>query len=173
MLTYEEKKELHKWEFTRFDDSKARNAQALDKILFVIGTGSFVLSISYVSGFSTSYLPPWLIFLLIGSWLALAISIAIQAYSYRVSLNHDDYVLKGLNKWRAKGLVGDLPGPDEKTNKMSELVDKLNIATAVALAIGLLTLLVFAAANLLVTNKERKIERESNIIPQMNVKLLE
>ncbi|MDB5189708.1 MAG: hypothetical protein JWN49_34 [Parcubacteria group bacterium] len=145
----EEKKELYRDEFTRFDKAKVRDGIAFDRIVFVITTGSFALSITYVLGLTNrSVIHPYALF---ASWAFFLCSMASHASGYLVSVHTSDYVQSKLVEWRSRGFVGNHPSPDQliKKARLDAWIMRSNYLAIFFLIIGVLFLIFFGGSNLI------------------------
>lgn len=143
-MTPQEHKQM---EWARMDKSKEINGRGLDNIIFVIGTGLFVLSIDFILGSKGAPLQHrWLI---VCSWVALVISIISHAVSYFFAIKASDYVQTKLNEWESHGF----PQPfnlnsDPENTRIKECVVRANYISYTGLFVGIVLLLIFASINL-------------------------
>jgi len=124
----------------------------LNKIIFYLGTGTFVLSISFIGYLKTKILHPYV---LIASWVCFIIVIVGQIINHRLSKKVANRKIDLINKSRVSGFT--ILWQNE-TNKDPDIIKWIGYASKIEkiviffLAIGLILLLSFGAINLLARN---------------------
>ena len=131
---------------------KNQAAGALDKIVFVVSTGSFALTITLLGFLKESPIHPYL---LIASWFFLGLTVALHAYGYYVAVEDSDYGLNYLNKNLSSASV---PETDKKHANFTKQIRLFNLLSYVSLVIGILLLGLFTSANLLEKNATNSID---------------
>jgi hypothetical protein len=147
-LNNEEKIELYKSEFKRFDEAKIRDGKAFDYIILIVTTGSFALSVTYING-SNQYplVDAWW---LIVAWVCLLGALFVHAYGYWISVQTSQYTQNKLIEWKSNGLQGNgLSNKNPEKLKMDKKIQTSNIVTITLLSAGIISLVVFAAGSLL------------------------
>ncbi len=130
--------------------------KSINNIIFVVGTGTFVLSISIIGYFKTALAFPCL---LIISWLCLLLAIignvAAQWYTVKASLRNQ----KLINQWINSGFKTPEKwnmdtSSDPEIKKFTRIGYKLSKWVVILLILGLFMLFAFVSINLIVQNKQ-------------------
>ena len=83
-------------EFERATKGIIENQKGLDRIIFVLNTGIFVLSVNFILGNKNVFLfKTWV---LLASWICLGLSIALHAVGYMVGTTQWIHQAKMLGK---------------------------------------------------------------------------
>ena len=135
--------------------------QAMNNILFVVSTGAFVLSISFIGNIKTVIAMPEV---LIMSWIFLIITVALNFFAHSLMIRQSNRQIKLLNQERYEGFphLNEFNKQVVKTDKeLNEIVHKgkeVNKAVITFLLLGLASLIIFGAANLFAINRTNKIQ---------------
>lgn len=124
----------------------------LNKIIFIIGTGTFVLSISFIGYLKTSPEHPWL---LIASWIFLVLAIAGNVLAHSFSAKVAERKIEHLNTSRISGFMPHwetLTESDKDIMWWRKYGAFITVFVWFSLAGGLLALLLFGGSNLLAQN---------------------
>ena len=148
-MIMETPEEYEKREFQRFQDGALNETSKLDNIIFVVGTGTFILSINYIVGLKGNYLR-WPL-LLVSSWITLLISIIVHAFGYRYSAGYHLRVVQEIKEWADKG--HPLPFIRVDRTKDHKIIEQFNNWSLWLLIVGLALLTVFASYNFVELNK--------------------
>ena len=93
----ESREEWYKKEFLRFESGKSRESSKMDNAIFLVSTGTLVLSINYIINLKDfSVLNP---LLLISSWVLLLLSILTHIMGYYCSKTFHETYMDELNDW--------------------------------------------------------------------------
>lgn len=141
-------------EWDRLDSAKNSAQKGFDNVIFVVSTGAFALTVTYVTGFTDR--PFLYLWILVFSWFALALAIGCHALSYQVVSAHTDFVQKKMNQYGA--LLFDKRRKEDAYQKVSNAFGRwtvaLNVLSGLLLTLGITSLLMFATLNLLTRNNE-------------------
>lgn len=122
----------------------------LNKIIFVLATGTFILSISFIGYLKTEIVWPWL---LIASWVCFAGALFCNIFAHLVTYTLSDKRLTAINNSRSSGFQKDWDVENrEDITKWKKKGKTVNYAVFIFLAAGILLLLIFGAGNLLALN---------------------
>lgn len=162
-------RETHKFNFKRWERMEEINAKGLDRLLEFIGTGTFALSLTLITGFGPEKLEqPWF---MIFSWVFFGFAILIHILAYV-------YALNGLGAAKQRLLkipiyTFDPRTPEEKA-KEERLQRRFSITNSILrwavlllMTFGMVLLIMFASANLL---KKSQIHLEPEIPSALDFK---
>lgn len=144
-------------EHQRFGDNVTENAKELDKIIFIVSTGIFVLSINYVTGLKENYL--FFIEGLISSWIMFSLAIFAQILSYYLVIKSSYYMQDILNKWVSDDFkpidfsTSKVQSTDKKILSYDSLISRLNTVTLIFVFCGMICLVTFGTINLIKNNE--------------------
>ncbi len=136
-----------------YQELKNYHYRSIHNIIFAIGTGTFVLSISFIGNLSSPLEIP---LVLVASWFLLVCSIVLKIYSHQLAQHIaslcqtvlEEHIMKGYSNPNFN--VNNPTSPEiEKLEKKRGEVDNL---TLIFIGFGIFALLLFASANLLAQN---------------------
>lgn len=140
-------------------ETKNISYKAIDNMLFVVSTGTLVISISFIGYIKTYIHWPWL---LIASWFFLIISVAINYTGHKLMIAQSKRQIDLLNEERRNKFIHSANYDAEvvrKDAKMNEIIlwgNRANTWGVIFLCLGLLSLLFFGGINLLAQNEINK-----------------
>lgn len=120
----------------------------INKIIFSVGTGAFVISISLVAAIQANVVYPAA---LIASWIFLAISIVGNVFAHNITIWVADRNVKHINDSRASGFANSWEQAIENDKDIMRWIrwaSGANILVATSLGIGILAMVLFAALNI-------------------------
>lgn len=131
--------------------------KTIGRAIFVLGTGTFVLSVNFLSNTQNNLISPWS---LIASWVFIALSIFTYLKASYLSACKQDAIMDEINETLSKEKFPSDPySPDETPNvmKFDKQIESFNQATYFFLGLGIALLLIFASLNFLArqTKEER------------------
>ena len=122
----------------------------LNKIIFILGTGTFVLSISFIGYLKVEIVHPW--FLII-SWICFVGAISCNILAHLSTYHVSGKRMTAINKSRSSGFSKSWETEDENAiERWKILGNVVNYTVFIFLATGMLFLLLFAGENLLTQN---------------------
>ena len=128
----------------------------LNKIIFVLGTGTLVISISFIGYLKTIIVMPWL---LIASWIFFVMAIASNISAHLITYRTSNKKMDAINQSRSSGFTTDWnTNDDEESKKLKKWGQRINWVVFISLGAGMLFLLTFCAVNLLTQNQLRRQE---------------
>jgi hypothetical protein len=155
-ITPERKKYLEEFSLRELDSQKKTSENAVEninKIIFTVSAGTFVLSISFVGYLKSEIVWPWL---LIAAWVFLAGCLAINTYAHWLTYNRSTLQMKHINASRSKGFEPEWGETMEKDGYLMKtwprLASRVLVGVFTLLVAGIVCLISFAAANLLSQN---------------------
>lgn len=144
--------------FHMHQEVKQSALKAFHNTIFVIGTGTFVLSVSFIGYLKVEILWPCLLIL---TWILLILSIGSDTFmtwcTVRCSLRDQNL----LNKWTASNFT-DPPNwnmdssSDEKIKTYTRWIYRSEKIAVASLLSALVSLVIFASINLLAQNEVRR-----------------
>lgn len=151
--------------------TKDSSHQAMNNILFVVSSGAFVLSISFIGNIKSVIAVPWV---LIASWAFLITAIALNFAAHFFMIKQSNRQIKLINKERYDGFPNlnefnnEVVKKDEELKEIVRKGNQVNKAVLTFLSLGLVALIVFGAANLLEQNKVNKHDSYGNYYSHTN-----
>lgn len=155
MTTPERQEYLERLSISNIDihrETQAYGIEELNKIIFVVSTGTFVLSISFIGYLKTEVTHPWL---LIFSWIFLILAITCNVAAHLITVFVADRRMTHLNTSRKRNYDPHwetLTADDKSMHWWIKQAKRINIAVWLFLSGGLFFLLWFGGSNLLVQN---------------------
>ena len=139
--------------------------KTMNNIIFVISTGSFVLTISFISNLKTHI---YFSYLLLISWLFLFLTIVFNFLAHWITAHSSNRKNELINEARISGFPDggnfnkkhDL---DEKIIKYKKLSKIVNICVLTFLPLGIISLIFFSWMNLTAQNKINLIQNKVNL----------
>lgn len=131
-----------------------------------IGTGTFVLSISFIGSITNVLVWPWA---LIAAWVLLVLSIASGIISHWLGVKITERVQDLLDNYRNSGYTDPKPDwdmdadNDKEVREKHSLRERFDLFTAFLLGAGLVALIIFASANLLAQNAIRAHQNDHHL----------
>ena len=140
----------HESQVARLDSLSTIGDKSLGNIILVIGTGSFVLSLTYLTGIKSDVQDLHLVWLLIASWGLLILSILALASKYIFISLRATQAGKLLNEWGSNGYQGEHGLlTDKRINSFSTATAVCTYLSLALMVLGILALFVFVSTNLL------------------------
>lgn len=132
--------------------------KSMNSIIFVISTGTLVLSISFIGYIKTYLHHPWILIL---CWFSLMCSIGFNFYAHILSSNSSIRQIELLNEERKNGFLNgvnfnDVVDKDKKIIKIRKRAKMTNWIVITSLIVGLAALFFFGGINLLAQNAINK-----------------
>jgi hypothetical protein len=162
--TPEQIKELEMWSSKEIDDEQGVFMYAvreINKIIFAVGTGVLVLSITFIGQLQEVTRPK----LLVVSWLLLVGAVAGNGVAHWLTMQIAGKRIELISEWKSEGYPHKPSGinADISDNKgMKRLVRwmfPINIMVPVCLVFGILSLAIFASMNLMSKTEARQQEK--------------
>lgn len=144
---------MNKDQIRQYEEQLHISSKGFDNIIFVVSTGTFAVSITFLTGLRGYYLSAaeWLI----GAWVCFGTAIIVQAISYKLAFIHASRVL------------------DTEDDQSAPLSRKLIMVTEWAaftgMAIGVFALGWFAGINFLAQNEISKYKTEHQSPPALEL----
>jgi hypothetical protein len=157
MFDYKEEAEFnrHKYdEYVRTQDAKLKEYDRVANILFVVGTGTLVISFSFTTNYKDTYLI--LPGLLIVAWLLLIASIILMVVVRKKAISLYTELCVWISGWKINAPEKGLPPHLQEVMKQ---VDRGENVVVCMLVVGLMSLLVFASANFITINRNNDVQR--------------
>ena len=147
MLTPQSPEEYYYREFLRFEEGKSVEQDKLDNVIFIVTTGTLVLSINYVISLGNYHfkLPA----LLILCWITLLASLIVHAIGYRYSIKYHKVYINNLKDWAGGGYKYPFSPPNDVKLLETE-VNLLNKWSFWLMIAGLIFLMIFVSINFLI-----------------------
>lgn len=165
-ITHQHKEEISRQNIAFQQKQVQESAKFINNIIFVVGTGTFVLSISFIGYLDTVILYPQL---LVASWVFLFFAIVSTVASHAAAIFHSKRMIDLLNAHRSSGFKTEWnmvdSGGDEIYLRLAKWGNGLYIVAGLTLIAGLIFLIFFAAINFLALNEIRKYEKEHSVMP--------
>lgn len=146
--------EYYKDQWGQTQKSNEKNYEQLDKIIFVISTGLFVLSINILFARDYYFIGENILYI---SWILIFISIFSQIFSYRYSISQTEDQMKCLDEAYLSGGIKNLNS--KKIRIYSKQIKFFNDAAVFSLITGMALMLSFAYINFKNIN-EMNMEKE-------------
>jgi len=144
----EKLREFYREEFLRFESGKSREAGKMDNAIFLVSTGTLVLSINYIITLEDKKLLDTN--LIIFSWITLLLSVVMHIISYYCSKKFHIKYLEDLNNWAENDFKGSLKNIKSKsTIKYEKEIMLITNLSLIFLLLGLSLITWFTILNLL------------------------
>ncbi len=155
--------ELSDKNLSMHQERKNTSFKQQDKIIFIISTGTLVLSITFIGYLKTVIYWPHL---LPAAWFFLVATVILNFVTHISIIRQARRQIEIINQWRETGFPDPMDFQKEKVDKDSQLnhivrwTNRYEIATVTCLIVGLLFLFTFATLNLIAQNKVNQIVKE-------------
>ncbi|HWH16433.1 MAG TPA: hypothetical protein VNU25_02540 [Candidatus Paceibacterota bacterium] len=158
-------------EWARFDEQWKESSNALSKLILFVGSGSFVLSMSFITGLLEEKTLAGSI-ILFASWGFLTVAIVGQALLHLLLMKYSDFVQEKLNKWTESGYRDEWRnGSDPEQVKRVNLIERVTVAVFIFFVLGVLTMLGFGIWNIVCTENSENGMPVSQCLVREPVKL--
>lgn len=156
----ERKEYLEKFSLRELDYQKSvkdKAVESINRIIFTVAAGTFVLSISFVGYLKSEIVWPWL---LIAAWIFLAGCLAVNTYAHWLTYHFADLQIGHINRSRSKGFEPEWVKTIKKDKYLMKIwpkiADRVFVAVFTLLVAGIVCLIFFAGINLLAQNGLRQ-----------------
>lgn len=153
-MTEEDKQILGK-NLEVYTEIKNSKLDALNRNIFIISTGGFVLSVSLISWIKTPIFYP---FLLILSWFLIFIVIISNSFALWLMIKDSERRSYITNSYRVGKITNIdynkvmLNNEDPKLKKLEKRMTAINWIVPIILVTGIVCLILFASINLIIKN---------------------
>jgi hypothetical protein len=148
---YYANKEYQQAQVERLDKMSEVYGKALNNIVLLVGTGSFVLSVALITGLTENGRALDYHWVLIASWGLLLLSIISSGFRHIINLYRAGRAYDLLDEWGAGGFEGDHKlDTDKNMATLGFWAEKLSWIAFGLMVFGVVALFVFGAANVLV-----------------------